>query len=1068
MRMLIGILVVTVCSLSGCSIDRFLPDPVAADAGPPLDDTGISTPFVDASDDAAEPTRDSGGRVDVPLLDVNRAEAGPDARPPGTDTAGADSGPVVPDISTEDPPVVSFVYPDRGSVRGGDLVVLDGANFTFDTEVLVGGRAGTGIDVIDANQLAFFTPVGDEGPATIKVISGGGAVSLEDAFTYEAALRIERVSPDTGPTTGGLPVEVTGAGFTDSTIFIVGDRDARDVTVLNSQRATMVVPPAAVGTRSVDVIAIDSDIARLDDGFTYQDAPRLQALMPPAGPIAGGTVIRVDGEGLVETCSIQFGSFGRAPLVRAPEGWFEVVSPRGSGGPTGVSLDCGARGADYLNDAFTWLDPSERQLAGIVPASGFTAGGQVVTLYGAGFEADPVVELGGQSASVLFAAVDRIDVLTPAAGAGLVDLLLEDGAGTLELPDAYRYIERPRFDAVSPASGPIEGGWAVELSGAGLDSVEQLLLDGVPLTLTGATASSLRFTAPAGAGGAASIDAKVAGIRYSTGLTLQYVGERAFVRFSPSTAPIGGGTPIAVVGSGFDRSCQLTIDGQALATELFGSRSLIARVPAHAAGTAQVGVAGCGDPYVFDAPLRYIDPSLGDGGTTGDAINGRMFVSVLDARTGGPIEGATVMVQVRDSSPYVALTDERGQVVFVGDDLVGPQTVTAFAEQRSTESFVGVNAERVTLLLSPLPPPPCPPEDPECQPPVPDALSSVVGFLTGLDKLIDPPPGAEVVAIVDTTRLARGYINPAPGDNELYENGPFVIQTRNGDLALIALCGYRYTATNEFVPLRMGVVRGLAQRPGSEARVTIECNMELNNALTVKLRAAPALLGPDEDPYTFPGSYRAKVAIDFGGEGYFESLPITQSTLSTIDVTNLPPLTGPLADLSFDITGGTYPRIGNFPSAESYSFGVRRYGVITMPPLLAIPEFTYPTPAQNGLTDGYVEWTLDPAFAEPDFFYISANSPDEGFLRWSLFVPGSYRSFHFADFPAFTEEFGPIPSPGEPVTALGLSVRSVDVDTFDFDDFRRSALSFRNWRASSITYGNFVLQQPDPVPDATP
>ncbi len=662
----------------------------------------------------------------------------------------------------------------------------------------------------------------------------------------------------------------------------------------------------------------------------------------------------------------------------------------------------------------------------------------------------------------------RIDVLAPAAAAGTVDVTVEDDQGSLLLENGFTYLPRPRFDVVTPAAGPLEGGWTVTLSGADFDSVDALYVDGRRVALTAADDNELVFTAPAGAGGAASIDVRVGSLRYSTGLTLQYVGARSFERFSPGTAPIGGGTPIAVLGDGFDRSCQITIDGQLMATELLGSRSLIARVPPREAGNAQVGVVGCGDAFTFLEPLRYIDPSLGDGGSTGDAINGRLFVSVLDARTGEGIEGATVMVQVRDSSPYVALTDERGQAVFVGDDLVGPQTVTAFAEQRSTESFVGVNAERVSLLLSPLPPPPCPPDDPECQPPVPDPLSSVVGFLTGLDKLIDPPPGAEILAIIETTRLARGYINPDPGQNELRANGPFVIQTRNGDLSLIALCGYRYTATNEFIPLRMGVVRSLAQRPGSESRVTVECNIELNTALTVKLRAAPELLPAEADPYTFPGSYRARVAIDFGGEGYFESLPITAAETSTIDVTNLPPLTGPLADLAYDITGGAYPRIGNFPSAEAYAFGVRRTGVVTMPDLLAVPQFSYPAPDQDGLTDGYVEWTLDAAFAEPDFFFISANSPDEGFLRWSLFVPGSYRSFHFADFPSFSEEFGPIPGPGDPVTALGLSVRSVDVVTFDFDDFRRSALNFRNWRASSLTYGNFILQQPMPLPESTP
>ena len=1051
----------------GCSLDRFLPEPGEADAWVPLDDSGISTDFPDAGNtgDTSEPERDSGGRADVPLLDT----ASPSDADPADGDQSSDaffeefnSRPDVPANQFDAPPIIDLIVPATGTAAGGDLVVVEGDFFSWDTQVFVGGSLATGVDVVDRYTLAFFTPSGTPGLADVKLVASGGTTVAPDAFTYTARLRLDSVDPSSGPASGGQPVEVRGAGFGADTHFVFGTRDARDVQIVSSELATMLAPPVGTGRSTADVLAIGSDVAVLSDAYTWLTPPDLLGLVPPVVPRAGGIAVRVDGQGLSSSCVIRLDGRDAIPLVRSASGWFEFTAP---GGPAdsslGASLDCGMAGSDYLPAALGWFDDSERQLAGVWPDTVFTSGGQLVTIRGVGLADVVSVTLGDIDARIVSSSDTSIEFVAPASGAATVDVVVVDSVGTLTLPDAFSWFARPEFSQLVPPAGPTAGGFEVELQGAGLDVIDAIRIDGVTVDIVRSGPASVVFTAPAGAGGAARVEVVTAGLVFDTGLGLTYRDELRFDAFTPSTAPIGGGTPVAIRGEGFDRACQVLVDGTPVVTTAVGSRTLQFQTPPRPAGNSTLGITGCGSGFTFGTPLRYINPSLGDGGSTGDSINGRIFVTVLDIRTGEPIAGATVMVQVRDSSPFVALTDAAGQAVFVDPSLVGPQTVTAFAEQRSTESFVGVDAERVTLLLSPLPPPECPPGDPSCTPPPPEPLSSVVGFLTGLDKLIDPPPGAEMAAVIETTRLARGFINPDPGGNTLFGNGPFTIQTRNGDLALIALCGYRFQATGQLVPLRMGVVRGLAQRPGSESRVTIDCSIELDQALTVKLTAAPALLD-STDPYSYPGSFRARLAMDFGGEGYFESLPITESRSPQIDVRGLPALAGPLSDVAFDVTAGAFPAIGNFPSSEAYVIGLNRFGVITMPELLAVPQFIYPEAGQQGLTDGYVEWVMDTAFAQPDFFYITATSPDAGFLRWALFVPGSWRSFHFSDFPDFIEEFGPIPRPGEPVTALGVSVRAIDVQSFDFNDFRRSALSFRNYRASSYTFGNFVLQQPVP------
>jgi hypothetical protein len=1066
MRFGAGKTVALVClgwTLAACSVEDFIPD------YRPDPDAVSDTGAWDGYDDDITVPDDVVDRNDAdPAVDVPRVDWGGEDATDGGDNADAVYEPldVAPDVDRtifDAPPLIDVVYPPTGTTAGGDFVLIEGDYFTFNTQVLIDGRAPAQVDIISRYEIAIVTPASDPGPVSIKLITDAGSASLDGAFTYVAPMAILQVTPASGPVRGGVPVEVQGSGLSEGVRFVFGAREATAVEIVSPELARMIAPPSAA-PGAVDVVAVGTTLDEVAGGFTYLAEPRLRGLLPPIGARAGGEEVRIDAIGISETCSMVFDTTV-VPVRRSSSGWFVATTPAGAPGSADVVLDCGSEGSSLLVDGFTWVDTSAPAIYGVSPATGFTSGGEVVSVYGTGFPADAVLRLGGRVVSVVERSGYRVDVLTPSNVPGTVAVRV---GPDLELVDAFTYVQRPEFISISPDFGAAGGGYPVTVQGVALDGVTQLLIDDVSLRMLDRDADSITFEAPRSAPGQASLYASVGSVPFATGLTFTFSGVPRADRFFPGDAPIGGGTPLYVTGDGFGAGCTVYVDGVAAVTERRSTGLLIAQTPPHAAGSAAVEVRNCPETFVFSSPLRYFDPLVDSGGTSGGSIDGELYVSVFDSFAGTPIEGATVMVQVRDSSPYVAVTDATGQVNFVGDDLVGPQTITAFAPERSAESIVNTNARRVTLLLAPLPPPPCEPGDPSCIPPPPDPLSEIIGFLTGMDKVADPPPGAVPAAIIETTRQARGFFNPEPGANILYENGPFRITSRNGDQALVALCGYRFEASGQFVPLRMGVVRGIAQRPGSTFRTTVDCSIPLNQATTFKLTAAPPLVDTTLDPYAFPGTYRARVIYDFGGEGVFESLPIVESTSTIINLTSLPPLEGPLAGVRFDAIAGAYPRIGNFPSVESFLVNAASYGVFTLPEFVSLPVFTIPAADQTELTEGYVEWRLDARYAEPDFFFINASSANPDFPRWSLFVPGSTRSFNFADYPEFSEVFGELATPGGASGSLGLTIRAVDVVTFDFDDFSRSALRQRNWRAASTAFANFVFAAPPVEPPAEP
>lgn len=118
---------------------------------------------------------------------------------------------------------------------------------------------------------------------------------------------LTKVQPDSGPTTGGTLVTLTGTDFRAGSSVTFGGVPATQVVVLNATTITAVAPARAVGAADVTVVA-GATSTSLIGGFTYVlSAPTIAAVTPSTGPTTGGTAITITGSNFVDIAGVTVG-----------------------------------------------------------------------------------------------------------------------------------------------------------------------------------------------------------------------------------------------------------------------------------------------------------------------------------------------------------------------------------------------------------------------------------------------------------------------------------------------------------------------------------------------------------------------------------------------------------------------------------------------------------------------------------------------------------------------------------------------------------------------------------------
>ncbi len=172
-------------------------------------------------------------------------------------------------------PAILTITPNTGPTTGGTLVTIRGSGFAPGATVTIGGNPATGVTVVDAMTITATSPPGAAGLANVTVTNPNGrANTLTNGFTFTAGggaiPGVTGVAPNSGPTTGGTPVTITGTNFVPGTTVTIGGVPATGVTVVNGTTITATSPPGAAGPATVTVTTPTGATGTLPNGFTFR------------------------------------------------------------------------------------------------------------------------------------------------------------------------------------------------------------------------------------------------------------------------------------------------------------------------------------------------------------------------------------------------------------------------------------------------------------------------------------------------------------------------------------------------------------------------------------------------------------------------------------------------------------------------------------------------------------------------------------------------------------------------------------------------------------------------------
>jgi rhamnogalacturonyl hydrolase YesR len=337
-------------------------------------------------------------------------------------------------------PTVTSVSPNSGVIAGGTVVTITGANFATGATVTFGSTPATNVVVVSSTSITAITPVGTAGAVTVTVTVSGQSASLIGGFTYVGAPTVTGVSPNTGSTSGGTAVTITGTNFATGATVTFGSTAATTGVVVSNTSITATTPAAGTaGAVTVTVTNIGAQSGNLANGFTYALIPTVTSVSPNGGPAAGGTAVTITGTNFASPATVTFGEAAATNVGVVGATSITAITPAGTAGPVTVTVNVGGQ-SGILASGYTYAAPPT--VTNVAPNTGPTAGGTAITITGTNFVAGATVQLGTAAATnVVVMSGTSITATTPAGSVGAVTMTVTNQGGQSGgLVNAFTYV----------------------------------------------------------------------------------------------------------------------------------------------------------------------------------------------------------------------------------------------------------------------------------------------------------------------------------------------------------------------------------------------------------------------------------------------------------------------------------------------------------------------------------------------------------------------------------------------------------------------------------------------------
>ncbi|MBL8951669.1 MAG: IPT/TIG domain-containing protein [Myxococcaceae bacterium] len=364
--------------------------------------------------------------------------------------------------------VVTGTTPRESPMRGGGTITIDGAGFTADTLVLIGGQATPEMTLVSPARITAVIPRGlVDDLVDVTVYNKNGAGTLRRHFRYFKDLRISGVTPATAPINdAATSVVITGQGFTGATSVRFGAVDATGFTVDSDTSITVTAPSSAMAG-AVDLnIVTPRDAWVAKKAFSYYD---------PAGTFAAFAVFphvaypgqQVTLMGHALNAGMLNVTIGGQPVTVGARTFSTAVLTVPLRGGAARKADVVANTAT-LAQGFTFRVAA----AALAPPNGPSAGGTAATLTGTAIPADALIAVGALDATgVVVTGEASATLVTPKGSGGQANELWVREAADVEneavLGQAFTFDEPLSIGRVSPDRGAIAGNTLVTVLGSG-------------------------------------------------------------------------------------------------------------------------------------------------------------------------------------------------------------------------------------------------------------------------------------------------------------------------------------------------------------------------------------------------------------------------------------------------------------------------------------------------------------------------------------------------------------------------------------------------------------------------
>jgi hypothetical protein len=416
-------------------------------------------------------------------------------------------------------PLVDVVEPEEGSSDGGELITVRGDHFLDGAVVLVGGEPCTDVVVLGPAELVCVTPVSEPGVADVVVINPDGQDGvLPGGFSFLGPPVVVEVVPGEAPVAGGIEVRVLGAGLSREDVVTFGGAPGVVLDAVGGAELRVLVPPVPAalvpaplsGRLAVQVVVRrtrpdDTREGELQGGLVYFWPPEIHEVIPPRGPVAGGTDVVVVGR-FFRALS------GEAFAVRFEDAPCEDVrilssttlacrTPPGAPGLADVFVTNHPLSEGVGEDAYFYVSPPIVESTS--PREGPTFGGETVTVRGRFFEPGALVFIDGAPCSgVVFVSERELRCTTPPGEEGPADVRVVNPDGQEDNAEGiYVYLGV----AVTPDHGLPAGFTRVRVRSAGFQPGALVFFDGARADCSFVSSREMSCQTPPHARGAVTV-----------------------------------------------------------------------------------------------------------------------------------------------------------------------------------------------------------------------------------------------------------------------------------------------------------------------------------------------------------------------------------------------------------------------------------------------------------------------------------------------------------------------------------------------------------------------------------